>query len=98
MADGLVLHRGIAHGNCRSCKKPVVFAADRHTGKLAPFELDPAGHWTIVNGVAKFLGTPEPLQLQLGLALNPRPASEEPLPTRYTPHFASCPKAEKWRR
>lgn len=98
MTDELVLHRGVSKGKCRSCKKDVVFA--EHTGgKLAPFQLDPLGAWTIENGVAKYLGTPEAKQPQLGLQLEAKPAvAAGPEPTRYTSHFASCPNRKAWKR
>jgi hypothetical protein len=98
VTDDLVLHRGVAKGKCRSCKREVVFAEHASTGKLAPFEVDPAGEWTIENGVAKFVGKPPEQQLQLGLALDAKPAAEPATVVRYTSHFANCTRSEKWRR
>ena len=73
--------------NCRSCKTAIVFAAMAPSGKSAPFELDAAGRWAIVDGVASYVG--------------PAPATPiEGVPTvqRYTSHFAKCPAAQDWRR
>lgn len=98
MTDELVLHRGVSKGKCRSCKKEVVFATTT-SGKLAPFERDDAGVWTIENGEAKFVGVPVDRQPQLGLQLDAKPAAAaEPEPVRYTSHFAKCSGAKKWRR
>lgn len=36
---------------CRSCRAEIVWAKTRD-GKAAPFERDPKGVWTIVDGVA----------------------------------------------
>jgi hypothetical protein len=97
VSDLPVLHRGVSKGRCRSCKKEVVFA-ETSSAKLAPFELDPAGIWTIENGAAKHLGPPEPKQPQLGLQLEAKSATEEPAPIRYTSHFSACPNARQWRK
>lgn len=88
MTDELVLRRGVGKPvKCRSCKKPIVFAHHHNGGKVAPFEEDAAGEWTLENGVAKHIGKPSS-QLELGAV---------PV-TRYTSHFAVCPDARKWRK
>lgn len=70
---------------CRSCGAKVIFVTT-NKGKVAPFQRDDAGAWVIDDGVAQHVGTAGP-QLELG----------KPAPDRYTPHFATCPQAEKWR-
>lgn len=86
MSDELVLHRGVGKPvKCRSCKAAIVFA-ETLGGKLAPFQLDEGGNYTMENGVAKFIGKPD-AQLQLG----------ELAPVRYSSHFSSCKDAAKWR-
>ena len=88
MADDLVLHRGVGRPTrCRSCGKTIVFAESSATGKLAPFELDPEGHYVLENGKARFVGKGS-VQLELGAA---------PVP-HYTSHFASCKDAASWRK
>lgn len=84
-----VLHIGVGASKCRSCQKPIVFASTT-SGKLAPFEADPAGLWTIVNGVAKYLGAPPTEAPQQSLTL-------ETPPPRFTSHFATCAQAKQWR-
>lgn len=98
--DKLVLRRGVAKGKCRSCRREVVFAEHATSGKLAPFEVDPAGVWTIENGVAIHVGTPDDVQeeQQLGLFDAPPAKREAPKVERYTSHFSTCPGAKKWRR
>jgi len=70
---------------CRSCQAPIVFARNR-SNRVAPFEPDPNGEWTIENGKATHVG-PAPAQLAIG-AKSPR----------FTSHFARCPAADQWRR
>lgn len=86
MSDEFVLHRGIGNpSKCRSCKAPIAFA-ETTSGKVAPFETDPDGHYVLENGKAVFVGKPS-VQLELG----------ETAPKRYTSHFSKCPHASKWR-
>lgn len=61
-----VFHIGTPWTTCRSCGARITFAKST-TGK-APFEADDAGLWTIRNGEAVYLGTPDkqPKQLELG--------------------------------
>lgn len=86
MSDGFVLQRGLDRGNCRSCRKAIVWAYTL-SGKKAPFEEDPQGLYVIENGAARHVGPP-PAQLELG---------GEPQPQRYTNHFATCKDASSWR-
>lgn len=87
MTDELVLHRGVGKpAKCRSCKADIVFA-ETLGGKLAPFQRDDEGNYSMENGTAKFIGKPD-VQLQLG----------ELAPVRYSSHFASCAHAAKWRK
>lgn len=83
-----VLHRGVgAATKCRSCEAAIVFATMPSSGKKMPFVLDPAGRWTLENGVARYIGEPAK-QLELGAAA---------IADRYTSHFANCKDAAKWR-
>lgn len=83
------LHLGVGATKCRSCQKPITFASTT-SGKLAPFEADPNGLWTIVNGTAKYLGPPSTSTVQQALVL-------ETPPPRFTSHFANCKQAAQWR-
>ena len=74
--EPLLLHRGVGPvAKCRSCKAPIVFA-ESTTGKLTPFEADPAGHWVIENGKARFVGSESK---QLEARREARAALHEPL-------------------
>jgi hypothetical protein len=87
-----VLHIGTSWTACKSCGARITFAKST-TGKASPFEADDNGLWTIRNGEAVYLGTPDkqPAQLELGKT----PEAPEP---RFTSHFAKCPHSAKWRK
>src|ERR1041384_7890733 len=83
-----VIHRGVGlPTTCRACKASIAFARMASSGKLAPFELDAAGEWSLVNGVA----TPVGKAPELG-----RPGGETVQPS--TSHFAKCPASPAWRK
>jgi hypothetical protein len=83
-----VIHRGVGlPTTCRSCKASIVFARMASSGKLSPFELDAAGEWSLVNGVATHVGK----------APEPAIPGVETVP-RYASHFAKCPAASSWRK
>ena len=68
---------------CRSCHAPIRWVRTRR-GELMPLDADPVADGNVIlddDGRAVVLGN------QLPLAQ----------PTRYRPHFASCPHADQWR-
>lgn len=73
---------------CRSCMASIVFAGTLG-GKIAPFERDDDGEWTINGNLARQVGKPG-AQLELG-------AVTTGSPLRFTSHFARCPDAGTWR-
>jgi hypothetical protein len=87
-----VLHVGTPWTACKSCGAKITFARST-AGKASPFEADDAGLWTIRNGEAVYLGTPDkqPSQLELGV----KPEAPEP---RFTSHFATCKFAAQHRK
>lgn len=87
-----VLHIGTSWTACKSCGARITFVKST-AGKASPFEADDAGLWTIRNGEAVYLGTPDkqPAQLELGKT------AEAPEP-RFTSHFATCRDAKSWRK
>ena len=78
----------IARTRCRSCLAEITWAITTG-GKRTPFVRDPAGAWVIENGNA--LRYKAGAQLDLGDA-------PEPMPERWTSHFADCPDADEHRR
>lgn len=72
---------------CKSCGAQILFAT-MLGGKSAPFQRDDAGEWSIdKDGNARHIGKPA-AQLELGA---------QPV-ERWTSHFATCPKADTWRK
>ncbi len=69
---------------CNSCGAAIIWA-NTPKGKVAPYQVDPDGHWVIDGGKARHVG--EARQLELGLAQ----------PTYYSSHFSTCPQADQWR-
>jgi hypothetical protein len=67
---------------CRSCGTPLVWAATER-GNSMPLEPDPTGHWLYRAGMA----------VPIGGTVRAKQGER-----RYTPHFASCPEADTWRR
>jgi hypothetical protein len=54
---------------------------------MSPFELNVAGEWSLVNGVATHVGKAPKLAI---------PGVETI--QRWTSHFANCPAAPEWRK
>jgi len=85
-----VTDRDLKPANCQSCRAAIIWATTA-SGKPGPFEKDDDGIWTIVNGVARYVGGGKLRAPQGSLAL-------EAPQHRYTSHFATCPDAARWRR
>jgi hypothetical protein len=71
---------------CKGCAAAIVFVPAYTTGKVMPLQLDSIGEWKIEDGNAKHIGPP-PAQTSL---------LDQPV-TRWTSHFAICPKASEFR-
>lgn len=81
---------------CSACRAPILWAITER-GKAMPLdaEPDPAGNVILTGEVRRTDHGSAPVAVVLG---NTSELFGDPDTTRYMPHHASCPEAERFRR